>query len=142
MSKRRSKSASEVNHGEQRSKPSRPVKVAFSDYRFVRIEFTEAEKAEFRSLLASGEFDSSNRDDWYREGYKLSVSWDVTHNTFVASLTGQYRDQQNAGLVLTARGNSEAIALAALEFKHLYLCSDGLWSAAEDSRGGSYSDIG
>lgn len=121
---------------------NRPVKVPFSDYRFVRIELTEAEKNEFRSQLATGEFDEFDPSDWCKSGYKLTFSFDDSHNTFIATLTAQYKNMPNSGLVLTGRGGSIPTALAVLQFKHVYLAGDDGWSAAEAARGGSYSDIG
>lgn len=118
------------------------AKVPFASYRFVRIEFTEAEKVRFRELYAGGEFGEPPIDHWLDSGYKLSLSKDAKSGSVIASLTGQYSDMLNAGLVLTGRGGAAAVALAALEFKDSYLADETGWGAAEALRGGSYDDVG
>lgn len=123
-------------------KSNRPIKVPFAEFRFVRIELTEPEKDEFRKLRDSGEFDTVDVDHWAKQGYKLSVSYDDQHNSIIVSLTAQYRDMDNSGLILTGRGASYASALGVLEYKDKYLCGDVGWLAAESGRGGSYGDIG
>lgn len=142
MAKNTPKHRREMESGRGGNKAGRLVKVPFSDHRFLRIELTAAEKDEFRSLLANGEFDGKEYDDWCRAGHKLSVSFDFQHNTFTVSLTGQYVGMSNAGLVVTARGSTVATALAALQFKLDYIIGDDEWVATQDSRGGSYDDIG
>lgn len=134
----------DANHGERTRdvRANRPIKVGFADFRFVRVELTEAEKAEFRALLTGGEFDVIDFDGWVRDGYKLSLTYDEQHSSFIATLTAQYRDMPNAGLVLTGRGKTVAAALAVLEFKDRYLAGDDGWAAAEQRRGGSYDDVG
>lgn len=117
-------------------------KVPFNEFRFVRIELSEKEKSEFRSLLESGEFDALQIDGWLERGLKLSVSRDYQNNSVVASLTAQYTECVDAGLVLTAHGSDAATAIAVLTYKDHYLAGEAGWSACETSRGGSYSDIG
>lgn len=117
-------------------------KVSFSDFRFVRIELTEAEKSTFKSLLESGEFDPIPLDDWISRGLKLSVSGDGENGTVLASLTVPYADMHDAGCVLTARGRDAITALAVLCYKDSYLAGEGGWRQSESERGGGYSDIG
>lgn len=117
-------------------------KVPFTDFRFVRIELTEAEKTAFRSLLESGEFDPIPLDGWMERGLKLSISPDGENGAVVASLTVPYSDMFDAGCVLTARGRDAITALAVLSYKDSYLAGEGGWRQAESERGGSYSDIG
>lgn len=117
-------------------------KVAFGEQRFVRIEPTAAEKEEFRALRDAGEFDDLDVDGWLEAGYKLSINREERGGGRIATLTGQFTDMLNAGLVLSARGSSAALALAFLDFKDRYLCGEAGWKAAEDLRGGSYDDIG
>lgn len=118
------------------------AKVPFTAYRFIRIELTEPEKVEFRELLAGGEFEGDAVTDWVQQGYKFTVNYDHQHSTFLASLSGQYENMLNAGLVLTGRGSSAPVAVAVLEYKDRYLADETGWAACETSRGGSYSDIG
>lgn len=131
---RRSGSASERTRANTR--------VAYSDYRFVRIELTEQEKQQFRDLLAAGEFESLSVTDFVREGYKLSFSEGDEGHTVICSVSQPHADHHNAGLILTGRGGDAETALAVVAFKHVYLCEDTLWRSAEDNRGGSYNDIG
>lgn len=117
-------------------------KVPFNEFRFVRVELTEKEKGEFRSLLEAGEFDTIPIDEFLERGLKLSVSRDFQNGSVVASLTAQYTDCSDAGQVLTAHGRDAVTALAVLTYKDRYLAGEDGWSACEARRGGSYSDIG
>lgn len=128
--------------GTAAAKKRETAKVAYSDYRFVRIELTEADKERFRALLASGEFESLSVTDFVRDGYKVSFSEADSGHTIICSISQPYAQHHNAGLVLTGRGSDAETALAVVAYKHIYLCEDQLWRQAEDARGGSYSDIG
>lgn len=131
-------------HNDNKYKNSRRDngKVPFTDFRFVRLELTEAEKNEFRELYSAGEFEALDIDGWLEAGYKLSLTKGDAGATVVATLSGQYRDMLDGGLLLTGRGSSVALALAVLSFKHNTLADEDGWLAAEDRRGGTYSDIG
>lgn len=118
------------------------VKVPYADFRFVRLELTEPEKEHFRSLLASGEFESLSLDDFLRDGYKVTLSNTGENGTIICSVSMPYANHHNAGLVLTGRGRDAATAAAVVTYKHNYLAQDTLWREAESRRGGSYSDIG
>lgn len=142
MAKKQRSSSYDPQRGQYKATPNRPVKVSFSEFRFVRIELSESEKNEFRAMLAAGEYDELAFDDLLREGYKHTRSFDDTHNTYISTLTAQYKDMPDSGLVLTARGSSTAVADALLRHKHGYICGDDGWAAAETARGGSYDDIG
>lgn len=142
MAKRKYAKSADPNHEGHSNPVNRPIKVPFAEFRFVRIELDEPEKTEFRAMLSAGEYDGLDVSDILVEGYKLSISHDPTHSTFVASFTGQYKNMPNSGLVLTGRGSTASIALAVLVHKHSYVCGDEFWSVVESGRGGSYSDIG
>jgi len=117
-------------------------RVAFADMRFVRIELLESEKDEFRALLDSGEFETVSIDNFIERGYKVTYTRDTRGGGALCTVSAGDADHPNAGLMLTGRGRDATVALAVVAFKDIYLCPDGLWRAAEDSRGGSYSDIG
>lgn len=117
-------------------------KLSFDQYRFVRIELTEAEKVEFRSQLASGEFDGLDVDDWIERGNKLTLAGDKKGGGVLASLSQQNVSHPDAGLILTGRGGTVTIALAVLAYKDRHLAGDDGWKACEAQRGGSYDDIG
>lgn len=128
--------------GSSAQKKRSTAKVPFSDFRFVRIELLEPDKESFRSLLASGEFESLSPDDFVGEGYKVSFAETDAEKSIICSVSMAKADHHNAGLILTGRGRDSATALAVVAFKHIYLCQDTLWREAESQRGGSYSDIG
>lgn len=128
--------------GRDKRKSKGAGKVPFADIRFVRIELLESERQEFRAQLASGEFDDISIDDFLDSGYKITFSNDPRGAGVICSATALQGDHPNAGLVLTGRGRDSATALAVVSFKDSVLCPDGLWRAAEDRRGGSYSDVG
>lgn len=121
---------------------SKTGKIPFSDFRFVRIELTSAERDDCRSMLEAGEFESFSIDDYLAEGYKVSFNRDDAHDSTICSISQPDPTHQNAGLILTGRGRDSAAALGVVSYKSHYLCEDSLWREAESRRGGSYNDIG
>lgn len=65
------------------------------------------------------------------DGYKVSISYDDKHSTFIASLTGSKECAcvDNRGLCVTSRGPSMAAACAVALFKHHEVCEGGAWRA-------------
>ena len=124
-----------------REKERKNAKVPYADFRFVRLELTEPEKDNFRSLLGSGEFESLSPDDFLPDGYKVSFTSGDNEASVICSISQPFATHHNHGLILTGRGRDSATALAVCAYKHLYLCEDTLWREAEQRRGGSYSDI-
>lgn len=63
------------------------------------------------------------------DGYKITVSYDDKHTSFVAALTGgkECSNERNRGLCVTSRGPSMAAALAVALFKHFTVCEGGDW---------------
>jgi len=116
--------------------------IPFSEMRFVRLELSEAEKQDFRSLLAAEEFTSDFLDRVIRAGYKVSLGIDKNGGGFLCSIRAESRDLLDAGLILTGRGKTIATAVAVCEYKSNYLADENGWAAAETRRGGSFDDVG
>jgi hypothetical protein len=116
--------------------------IPFSEMRFVRIELTEAEKEEFRALMANEEFTSDFLDKAVRAGYKVSFSLDKNGGGVLCSIRAESRGLLDAGLILTGRGKTIAVAVAVCEYKSNYLADENGWLAAETRRGGSFDDVG
>lgn len=115
-------------------------KVPFGGFRFIRIELTETERDELRSVLEDGSTLPFDLDNLVRDGYTLKISCSDGDATVLASLSQCYRDHQNAGLVLTARGRNTATALSVLSYKLHTLIREDPWRQVEAERGGPYED--
>ena len=116
-------------------------KVPFGSARFARIELVEAEKEDFRTLRAGGEFDNPPVQHWLDMGYKLTLSADENGGGVVAVLTPLFMDVENAGLQLSARAATWDGALQVMEYKDFYVAGEDGWAACEQARGGTHSDI-
>lgn len=116
--------------------------IPYGEMRFVRIELTEAEKQEFRALLAAEEFSPDFTDRVLTAGYKVGLSVDKNGGGFLCSIRAEARELLDAGLILTGRGKTVAIAVAVCEYKSTYLADENGWLEAEIRRGGSYDDVG
>lgn len=116
--------------------------IPFAQMRFVRIEVTEAEKEEFRTLLESEEFSGGFLDQCIEAGYKVTFSKDKNGRGTLCSVRAETTELLDAGLILTGRGKSSAVALAMCEYKSNYLADENGWLAAETRRGGFYDDVG
>lgn len=65
------------------------------------------------------------------KNYKVSLSFDEAHMTYIASLTPRDEDDVNAGYCLTSRSDDPFTALSIGLYKHFWLCDDGDWDAAK-----------
>lgn len=119
-----------------------PAKIPFGDMRFARIELTEQEKAEFRSLYDNGEFDPSFLSTLTDQGYTVKFGSDAKGSGKQCSVSFAVTGHPNSGWTLTGRASDDFKALAMVEFKHVYLCAGDPWQAIQDRRGGGYDDIG
>jgi len=116
-------------------------RVAFADFKFVRLELLADEKDKFKALLASGEFDDISPDEFVSQGYTVKYSPGDAGKTVICSITQPMVNHCNGGLVLTGRGRDSAVALAVCAYKHVYLCTEGQWREAENRRGTAFDDI-
>jgi len=116
--------------------------VPYSEMRFVRIELTEAEKQEFKALLAAAEFSGDFLDRVLVAGYKVTLGVDKNGGGFLCSIRAEDRELLDAGLILTGRGKTTTIAVAVCEYKSNYLADEHGWLEAETRRGGSHDDVG
>lgn len=119
-----------------------PSKIPFGDMRFARIELTDAEKDEFRTLYGNEEFDPAFLSRLTDEGYSVKFVSDAKGGGKMCSVSFNVTGHPNSGWTLTGRASSDFKALAMVEFKHIYLCAGDPWSAVQDRRGGGYDDIG
>lgn len=133
---------SQRRNASKRSGEHKSSKVAFADFRFVRIELLADEKEDFKALLAAGEFSDVTPDQFISEGYTVKFSAGDNGSTVICSISQPCADHPNAALVLTGRGRDTATALAVCVYKHTILATDGLWRECESRRGTAYDDIG
>lgn len=121
-------------------KPRKPASTASErtaagkaySHRFVDIELTVDSKAEFKALLADGEFASSTVDEFLQSGYSVKFTPSDGGRTSVCIVTCSVDGDPNNGLMLTGRGGDAATALAVVLFKDTYLCENGAWASGED----------
>jgi len=103
------------------------------EYSFVKFELSRGEKAEFaKSLPADMARVWDTLYAFLGDGHKLSLSYDVNNNCYIASLTcnGGSRTQ-NHRAVLTARADNVDVALALLLYKDELL--EGHWPTGNDN---------
>lgn len=115
--------------------------VPFGEMRFVRIELTEAEKKDFRALMEAEEFGWDFIDECIKAGYKVTFNLDKNGGGVLASVRCETTGLRDAGLILTGRGSTAAIALAVAEYKNGYLADDDGWLAAETRRTSDSDDV-
>lgn len=118
------------------------TKLAFGDYKLVRIELTSSEKEDFAGLLADGEYTGLTVSFFLDQGYTVKFSTQDSGKTVVVSITCPVPDHYNAGGVLTARAGDPATALAVAAYKDVVLVADGNWFECEARRAGATPDIG
>ena len=117
-------------------------KLAFGDYRFVRIELSAEEKEHAREYIAEATFGLETADRYLETGYTVKFSSDKKGGGKLCAVTCSDSDSGDRGLILTARGSTATIAWLMFLYKDLAICADRSWLQAESERGGSYDDIG
>lgn len=122
------------------TEPAADERTKYSDFKFVRIELSEEEKAEFRGLLRSGDEPELDLDDLVSKGYALSLSLDRDGKTVLVTLKQLYVLGENTRGILTARHGSARGALACLAYKLQVIIGNRFWQEAEMARGGEYDD--
>lgn len=141
MTKRRFTDDTDGNRNNRRNTHTNG-RIPFSEMRFVRIELTEAEKQEFKSLLAAEEFSGDFLDQCIKAGYKVTFDRDKNGGGVLCSVRCETTELLDSGLILTGRGKTAAVALAVCEYKSNYLADENGWASAETRRGSSYDDVG
>lgn len=116
------------------------LRLGFNDFRFVRLDLTEAEKADLRSTMARYELSATDLEALRRDGYSLRISSDRDSDTALVSLSQPNGRHPNAGLILTARGRNTATALASLAYKLFIVIGERAWADVEAERDGAHGD--
>jgi len=102
---------------------------------FVDVQLSDADKAS----LAQGHFEAGDAfqfmEEMVEDGYKVTISQDTAHSSYVASATGRLPDDPNNGYTLTGRGPDVIGSLAALAHKHIVICQRGSWRAVSGGSG-------
>jgi len=96
---------------------------------FVDIPLDDIQRQQLTAFLQSDEYELDELLGMVcGDGYKLSCGPQNRGNSFVASLTGRSPECLNLGYTLSAFGPTPTTAIGAVLYKHLYVCSGGVWS--------------
>jgi len=95
---------------------------------FVRCDLNDGQKDDLREnpFPLSDIFTFLNQ--YTADQHKFTLSHDSGNSTFIASLTDQALDSENAGLTITGRGNTAGNAIQSLMYKVLVILKDTPWS--------------
>lgn len=94
---------------------------------YVPLSLSKNDKAEFMVWLqANTQPIPDLLHHLVTEGYKVSLSGDLTHDAFVASLSINDKDHMNYGLIMTGRGPDLSGALHMVAYKH-WVMTDCDW---------------
>lgn len=96
---------------------------------FVSCELDDAQKAHIKAHLPEQAALDATLDTLLRDGFKLSVRFEVRSMAYAVWLTGADNEPSVAGLVLSARGPSLVAALGVLFYKHFEVL-DAQWCDA------------
>jgi len=141
MPKRRFTSDTDGGNNKGRSNNS-DARYTYGEMRFVRIELTDDEKTEFKSLMETGEFNTEFLTQCVNARYNITIGKDKRGNGILCCVRAEFKDMLDGGLILAGRGKDVTTAIAVCEYKATYLADENGWAAAEVGRGGGYSDIG
>ena len=79
-------------------------------------------------------------DDVVQKGYKLSISYNVGNDTFIASLSGRVEGTPNFDFTISGFAPTWDMAVGVVLYKHYIICEEGPW--AEHAAQRRYGDIG
>lgn len=125
-----------------KGKKERPSRIPFNEMQICRIELTEKEKDELREFIANDDLEPDFDERLTDEGYSVKFSRDSKGNGKLCSVSYAETGHENSGYTLIGRGATNRKALAAVQYKIVYLVGDQPWSVAESNRGGTYDDLG
>jgi|SRR3990172_3585729 len=130
---------------ERRGKPSGDKandKLAFGDYRFVRVELTATEKDDARAYVKENAGLAFDPTTYLAANYSVKFSRDHNGAGVVCTVTCRDSAIGDRGLQLSGRGSTASVAWLMFLYKDLVICGDRTWKETESERGGSYDDIG
>lgn len=107
-----------------------------ADYTFVRCELTADDKRKAVAWIGKNTAEMPAKvHDLLASDYKISVSHDSVHDTFIASATGK-EGAVNQFKTLTSRHRDWSIALFSLLYKHEVIFAAGVWETDEGENDG------
>jgi hypothetical protein len=101
---------------------------------FVDIDLTLEDKERVREMSLEAEDVLAIVFYFPAEGYKLTISHDAAHSSYVAAATCQVKSDPNAGYTLNGRGAIPEKALNSLWYKHSVIAQAGAWSNVASGR--------
>lgn len=112
----------------RRKKSSRQKSSFASDYAFVDVRISKADRAAFDKWAAETANDAIDLlASLANSGYKISVSWSDYNDCYTASFTGQEENGPNYHLVMTSRSDDMWEALMIGLYKHYVQCRGEDW---------------
>lgn len=106
---------------------------SFTQFEFVRCELNADDKKRVPEFVKS--YKNSYDDpltEALQSGHKVSLSFNETNDSFIASMSGKPDECINANKCLTAHGKSPAMALWVVLYKHVELFQSGVWEGTAD----------
>lgn len=101
---------------------------------FVDIDLAQEDKDRVRDMSIEAEDVLAIIFYFPAEGYKLTLSHDAAHSSYVAAATCQVKSDPNAGYTLNGRGSTPEKALNSLWYKHAVIAQSGAWSNVAGTR--------
>jgi len=110
------------------------AKKNFPTFEFIRCELNADDKKRVPEFVKSHK---NVYDDLVTEalqsGHKISLSFNETNDSFIASMSGKPDECVNEKKCLTAHGKSPAMALWVVLYKHVELFQASVWESADES---------
>lgn len=99
---------------------------------FVYVEMDAETKKAFKKLSEEQIHDYYGKTiRMIENGYKMSVTYDQEHSTFICSLTCKDEKHDNFNLCMSSRSDNHIQAIALGSFKTIHCCTDGVWNGVE-----------
>lgn len=99
---------------------------------FVNVDIPYGDRESAKEVILDADKTVERVSDLVSQGYKLSVSYSASNDSFIATLTGAYADLPNAGLSMSGFGKDWIVALGSVCYKHFDV-SKGTWSSGAKS---------
>jgi len=114
-------------------KSSQPANKKQGDFQvtFVSIPLSEVQKRHMLSMNVGAAELMSSFIRLSEQGYKVSLSPDGAHSSFIATAIGKEADCPNQGKGMTGRGPDAIEAIRCMLYKHYEICGGEAWTAPD-----------
>lgn len=108
------------------------AKKSFGSMEFINTRLTNEDSAKVVSFVKNSGYDPADFiEAMTSQGYKISFSYDLNHDCYIAAITGREGTGENENKCMTSRAGSWDEALCLCAYKHQVMFAASTWKSDE-----------